>query len=72
MPADITTRIGRTVDEIRGHAHTLAARRLVATMPTLDGEAVIDYRPGDWLRITLTTPAGGTLAYILPPDWTGP
>lgn len=56
-----------TVDEIREYAHRLGARQIVATMPTFDGEAVIDYRPDDWLKISL--PVVRENPFVLPPDW---
>lgn len=53
-----------TVDEVRQKADELGALQLTAVLPTFDGEATIDYRPQDWLRITV---AGRQ--FNLPPDW---
>lgn len=59
----------RTITEIRDYAHALGAVRLRATMPTLDGEAIIDYRPGDWLKVRLVDGESQDRVYVLPPDW---
>lgn len=60
----------QTIDEIRLYAHRLGAREMAVRMPTADGEAQIDYRPDDWLVITLID--NENRRFHLPPDWTGP
>lgn len=64
MTERLDSRMAATISEVRDYAHRLGATRLTALMATLDGEALIDYRPGDWLRITVD---GKT--FVLPPDW---
>lgn len=53
-----------TVDEVREKTHQLGALQLTAVLPTFDGEATIDYRPQDWLKISVLG-----RQYVLPPDW---
>lgn len=59
------------VDQVRADAAARGALAASQTFRTLDGEVAVDYRAGDWLRITFRGDAPER-THVLPPDWAPP
>jgi hypothetical protein len=58
----------KLVDQVREDATSRGALAASQTFRTADGEVTVDYRAGDWLRITFTGDRPER-THVLPPDW---
>lgn len=56
------------VDQVRADAAARGAVAASQTFKTADGEVTVDFRAGDWLRITFTGD-GPERTHVLSPDW---
>lgn len=56
------------VDQVRADAERCGAVASSQTFRTLDGEVTIDYRVGDWLKITFRGDRPER-THVLAPDW---
>jgi hypothetical protein len=59
------------IEQVRSDAARRQALAVSETFRTADGEMTIDYRAGDWLRISFSGD-GPSRTHVLPPDWGGP
>lgn len=60
--------IAAPVDLVRDEADRHGVLAASMTFRTADGEVDVDYRAGDWLRITFRGD-GPERTHVLPPDW---
>lgn len=62
------TELVELVDQVREDAERRGAIASKQTFTTADGEVEVDYRAGDWLRITFTGDAHAR-THVLSPNW---
>lgn len=56
------------VERLRADTRARGAIAASQTFRTLDGEVEVDWRDGDYLRVTFTGDAASR-THVMPPDW---
>lgn len=67
-PALVSSDLLDAVTQLRADATARGAVAASVTFRTADGEVTLDWRAGDWLRVTFSGDAPER-TYVLPPDW---